>query len=172
MRRLGRNRNDKFRVFENKNNNPPSGGGNRMTVALILATKDPDVITIMPHRTLQEAALLLAEKRIGAAIVSDGAGEVLGIISERDIVCAVGRQGGGVLGDAVSAHMTSKVVTTEPGEAVDHVMELMTNARFRHLPVIEHHRLVGIVSIGDVVKYRLDSMESDSRAMRDYIATA
>jgi CBS domain-containing protein len=143
-----------------------------MTVALILASKGHDVVMIQPHRTLREAAALLADKGIGAAIVSGGDGEVLGIISERDIVHAIGRHGDSVLNDAVSKHMTSKVGTTEPREPVDHIMELMTNSRFRHVPVIEDGRLVGIISIGDVVKFRLDSMETEQRAMRDYIATA
>jgi CBS domain-containing protein len=143
-----------------------------MTVALVLAGKSPDVVTIQPHRTLQEASALLADKGIGAAIVSDGAGDVLGIVSERDIVRAVARNGGAALGDAVSSHMTTKLETTEPGEAVDHVMEIMTRGRFRHLPVMEHHRLVGVVSIGDVVKYRIESMQTEHDAMRDYIATA
>jgi CBS domain-containing protein len=81
-----------------------------MTVALILAAKGHDVTTIQPHRTLQEAAALLAEKGIGSAIVTDGAGEVLGIVSERDIVRAVGRHGDAVLTDSVSKHMTCKVI--------------------------------------------------------------
>jgi CBS domain-containing protein len=143
-----------------------------MTVAMILATKNPDVVTIQPHRTLQEASALLAERGIGAAIVADGAGEVLGIISERDIVRAVGRDGAAVLDAPVSSHMTSKIVTTEPCESIHLVMETMTRERFRHLPVMQNSRLVGIVSIGDVVKYRLESMETEQRALRDYIATA
>jgi CBS domain-containing protein len=143
-----------------------------MTVALILASKGREVIMTQPHRTLKEAAALLAEKGIGAAIVTDGAGAVVGIVSERDIVRAVGRHGGSVLDEPVSKHMTGKVVTTEPGEAVDHVMDVMTSGRFRHLPVMENNRLVGIVSIGDIVKFRLDSIEWEYRAMRDYIATA
>jgi len=143
-----------------------------MTVALILAGKDPEVVTTRPHRTLHEVAALLSERGIGAAIVSDDAGEVLGIVSERDIVRAIGRHGGSVLDDAVSRHMTRKVVTTGPGEAVDHVMDMMTSGRFRHVPVMENNRLVGVVSIGDVVKFRLDSIEWEYRAMRDYIATA
>lgn len=143
-----------------------------MTVALILAGKSREVIITQPHRTLQEAAALLAEKGIGAAIVADAAGEVVGIISERDIVRSVGRFGGSALNEPVSKHMTSKVVITNPGEAVDHVMDMMTSGRFRHLPVVENNRLVGVVSIGDVVKFRLNSIEWEYRAMRDYIATA
>ncbi len=143
-----------------------------MTVALILAAKGHDVATIQPHRTLQEISALLAEKGIGAVIVSDGSGAVLGIISERDIVRAVGRTGESALLEPVSKHMTSKVISTNPGDAVDHVMEMMTSGRFRHMPVMEQGRLVGVVSIGDVVKHRLESMENEHRAMREYIATA
>jgi CBS domain-containing protein len=143
-----------------------------MTVALILASKGRDVATTQPHRTLQEIATVLAEKGIGAVIVTGGDGEVLGILSERDIVRAVGRHGADVLQDSVSKHMTSKVVTTTMDEAIDNVMEIMTAGRFRHVPVIHNGRLAGVVSIGDVVKHRLALMESEHRALRDYIATA
>ena len=112
-----------------------------MTVARIIAVKGHDVTTTQPHRTLQEIAGVLAEKGIGAVIVTGNDGEVLGIVSERDIVRAVGRHGVGVLQEAVSKHMTSKVVTTHMGDAIDHVMEVMTAGRFRHLPVIENGRL-------------------------------
>jgi CBS domain-containing protein len=143
-----------------------------MTVALILAAKGNDVTTTQPHRTLLEIAGVLAEKGIGAVIVSGGDGEVLGILSERDIVRAVGRHGVGVLQDAVSKHMTSKVVTARMDDAIDHVMETMTAGRFRHLPVISNSRLVGVVSIGDVVKHRIALIESEHRALREYIASA
>lgn len=143
-----------------------------MSVALILAAKGHDVTTTQPHRTMQEASALLAEKGIGAAIVTGGDGEVLGILSERDIVRAIGRHGVAVLEEPVSKFMTSKVVTTRSDEGIDHVMELMTAGRFRHLPVIENGRLVGVVSIGDVVKHRLDGLETEHRALREYIASA
>jgi CBS domain-containing protein len=130
------------------------------------------VTTTQPHRTLQEMATVLAEKGIGALIVTGVDGEVLGVLSERDIVRAIGRHGVGVLQDAVSKHMTSKVETTTMDEAIDTVMEMMTAGRFRHIPVIDHGRLAGVVSIGDVVKHRLELMESEHRALRDYIATA
>ncbi len=143
-----------------------------MTVALILAGKGRDVTTTQPHRTLLEVANVLAEKGIGAVIVTGGDGEVLGILSERDIVRAIGRHGVEVLNEAVSKHMTSKVVTTTMDEAIDHVMEQMTSGRFRHLPVMQNGRLVGVVSIGDVVKHRLAMVEFESRALRDYITTA
>ena len=143
-----------------------------MTVALILAGKGRDVTTTQPHRTLLEVVNVLAEKGIGAVIVSGGDGEVLGILSERDIVRAIGRHGVEVLKDSVSKHMTSKVVTTSMDAPIDHLMEQMTAGRFRHLPVIQNGRLVGVVSIGDVVKHRLAMIESEHRALRDYIATA
>ena len=143
-----------------------------MTVALILAGKGSDVTTAQPYRTLLEVANVLAEKGIGAVIVTGGDGEVLGILSERDIVRAIGRHGVEVLNEAASKHMTSKVVTTSMDDAIDHVMEQMTSGRFRHLPVIQNGRLAGVVSIGDVVKHRLAMVESESRALRDYITTA
>jgi CBS domain-containing protein len=143
-----------------------------MTVALILAAKGNDVTTTQPHRTLLEIAGVLAEKGIGAVIVSGGDGEVLGILSERDIVRAVGRYGVGVLQDAVSKHMTSKVVTARMDESIDQVMENMTAGRFRHMPVLANGRLVGVVSIGDVVKHRIELIESEHRALREYIASA
>src|SRR5208337_4694157 len=143
-----------------------------MTVAVILAAKGNDVTTTQPHRTLQEIAAILAERGIGAVIVTGGDGEVLGILSERDIVRAIGRNGVGVMQDAVSKHMTTKVVTASMEDAIDHVMEQMTAGRFRHLPVVHDGRLSGVVSIGDVVKHRLELIESEHRALREYIATA
>ena len=143
-----------------------------MTVAMIIAVKGHDVTTTQPHHTLQEIAVVLAEKGIGAVIVTGGNGEVLGILSERDIVRAVGRHGAGVLQDAVSKHMTSKLVTASMDEAIDHVMEQMTAGRFRHMPVIHNGRLAGLVSIGDVVKHRLEMIESEHKALREYIASA
>ncbi|MCI4679992.1 CBS domain-containing protein [Rhodoblastus acidophilus] len=143
-----------------------------MSVALIIAAKGNDVTTTQPHRTMQEATALLAEKKIGAVIVTGDDGGVLGILSERDIVRAVGLHGCGVLQDPVSKYMTGRVVTTSMDESIDQVMEQMTAGRFRHLPVIKEGRLAGVISIGDVVKHRLDGLESEHRAMREYIATA
>jgi CBS domain-containing protein len=143
-----------------------------MTVAHILAVKGHDVTTTQPHRTLQEIATLLSEKGIGAVIITGGDGEVLGIVSERDIVRAIGRHGAGVLADAVSKYMTSKVVTIRQDDAIDHVMEKMTAERFRHLPVVHEGHLSGLVSIGDVVKHQLELVETEHRALRDYIASA
>lgn len=143
-----------------------------MTVARILAQKGRNVITTAPHRTLDEAAKTLAEKGIGAIIITGADGEVLGILSERDIVRAVARGGAAVLEAPVSRHMTSKVVTATEEMSVVGLMEEMTRGRFRHMPIVKNGRLTGLISIGDVVKHRLEEIETEHQAMRDYIATA
>jgi CBS domain-containing protein len=143
-----------------------------MSVAQILSGKGRDVVTTQPHRTLLEAAQLLAEKGIGAVVVADAGRKVLGILSERDIVKAVGQEGVAALEQAVSKHMTAKVFTVDEDTPVEKVMETMTHGRFRHVPVIKDGRLAGLVSIGDVVKHHVNEIKSEHRAMRDYIATA
>jgi len=143
-----------------------------MTVARILAVKGRDVFTTQSHRTLQETAQLLASKRIGALVVAGADGAVLGIISERDIVRALAEAGVAALDDPVSAHMTSDVFTTTSGACIHDIMEQMTHSRFRHVPVVEEERLAGLISIGDVVKHRIAEIETEHRALRDYIATA
>jgi CBS domain-containing protein len=142
-----------------------------MTVSRILALKGREVATIQPHRTIGEAAKLLSSHRIGAVLVTGADGQILGILSERDIVRAIAASTA-ALDDAVSKHMTERVVTCTPDMLVYDVMESMTQGRFRHLPVVEEGRLAGIVSIGDVVKHRLAEIEAESRAMRDYITMA
>ena len=143
-----------------------------MTVARILSQKGRTVVTVQPHRTLAEAAALLTEKGIGALVVSDAGQTVLGMLSERDIIRAVVRGGGAALEAPVSRHMTEQVVTCTRATAVDEVMEMMTDGRFRHVPVLEDGGLVGLVSIGDVVKHRIASVEAEHQALREYIATA
>lgn len=143
-----------------------------MSVAKILAVKGRDVATTDADRSLAEAARMLAEKRIGALVVTGGAGEVLGILSERDIIRAVGQNSAAALESPVSQYMTRSVVTCDPSMSLDHLMGSMTTGRFRHLPVVENGRLAGIVSIGDVVKFRVAEIEADAKAMRDYIAMA
>jgi len=143
-----------------------------MTVARILADKGRDVLTTQPHRTVKEVAAQLASRGVGAVVVSDASHTVLGIVSERDIVRAIGAGSSSVLEEPVSRYMTAKVTTVDEGASIDRVMELMTEGRFRHLPVVEAGRLVGIVSIGDVVKRHVNTIESERRALRDYIATA
>ncbi|QBR72112.1 inosine-5-monophosphate dehydrogenase [Beijerinckiaceae bacterium] len=143
-----------------------------MTVALILSMKGRDVVVTQPHRTLAEAAAILTAKNIGAAVVVDPHGRVLGLLGERDIVHAVGVVGALALSDPVSKYMITEVVTAPEDECVDDTMQKMTERRFRHIPVVDGEKLVGIVSIGDVVKYRLDQIQHEHQAMREYIATA
>jgi CBS domain-containing protein len=143
-----------------------------MNVARILADKGRDVLTTQPHHTVKEVAAQLASRGVGAVVVSDATHAVLGIVSERDIVRAIGAGATSVLEEPVSRYMTAKVTTVDESASIDRVMELMTEGRFRHLPVVENGRLVGIVSIGDVVKRHVNAIDSERRALRDYIATA
>jgi CBS domain-containing protein len=143
-----------------------------MTVSIILADKGRDIVTIEPNANLAEAIRVLAEKRIGAALVLGADRRIAGIISERDIVRALAARGAAVLDEPVSQTMTRKVETCNEGEAVATIMERMTAGKFRHMPVVDQGRLVGVVSIGDIVKHRVHEMERESVAMRDYIMTA
>ncbi|MBB4039973.1 CBS domain-containing protein [Microvirga flocculans] len=143
-----------------------------MNVNRILSLKGRDVATIEPERTLSEAARILSERRIGALLIMDGRKPIAGIISERDIVRAVATHGAGALDEPVSRFMTEKVTTCTGHTSIHDVMELMTQQKFRHLPVVEGGRLAGIVSIGDVVKLRLEEVEAEAQAIKEYIATA
>jgi CBS domain-containing protein len=143
-----------------------------MIVNRILSLKGRDVATIEPSRSLSEAAQVLAERRIGALLIVDGQTPVSGIISERDIVRAVASLGAKSLEEPVSRFMTQKVLTCTGETSVNDVMELMTQQKIRHVPVVEGGRLVGIVSIGDVVKERLGEVEAEAEAIKVYIATA
>jgi CBS domain-containing protein len=130
------------------------------------------VISVQPHRTLAEAVRTLSEKRIGAVVVTGADGALVGILSERDIIRALGANGAAALDMPVSRAMTAKVVTCRPQTSMDELMEMMTSGRFRHVPIVENGKIAGIVSIGDVVKHRVAEIEAESRAMRDYIAMA
>ena len=143
-----------------------------MTVGIILAAKGRDVVTIEPGVRLREAVSLLAEKRIGAALILGADRRIAGIISERDIVRVLAERGAPALDEPVSQTMTRKVETCNERETVANIMERMTAGKFRHMPVVDQGRLVGVVSIGDIVKHRLHEMERESGAMRDYIMTA
>lgn len=143
-----------------------------MNVAQLLNGKGREVASIQPDRTLAEAVHLLSQKRIGALVVMGSDGTLLGMISERDIVRALGEGGASALDQAVSRVMTAKVVTCREKTSIDELMETMTTGRFRHIPVVEDGRVCGIVSIGDVVKHRVAAIEAESQAMRDYIAMA
>jgi CBS domain-containing protein len=141
-----------------------------MLVKHILGDKGRDVVTIMGEAMLSEAARLLARRHIGAVIVRDEMGGVSGILSERDIVRAVAEHSVAALGHAVSIHMTREVSTCSETDTVDELMEIMTHGRFRHMPVVEDGRLCGIVSIGDVVKTRIEETVREATSLREYIA--
>ncbi len=143
-----------------------------MTVAAILAEKGHEVVTVGPTATVAETVELLADHRIGAAVVTDRTGRILGIISERDIVAALAESGGDALAREVRSVMTEKVVTCSERDTLNVVMTRMTRGRFRHLPVVENGRMVGVISIGDVVKRRIEDVEREAEEMRIYIATA
>jgi CBS domain-containing protein len=143
-----------------------------MTVKAILSRKGNDVITIEPTVTLSDAVKILADHRIGAVVVAGADRQVAGILSERDIVRALAQRGPGALQDAVGQVMTRKVVTCSESDTVAAIMERMTQGKFRHLPVVERGKLAGLVSIGDIVKHRLEEMEHESNALREYILTA
>lgn len=141
-----------------------------MLVSKILETKaEGGIISVTPTSKVADAAKLLSEKRIGTVIVSSD-GEVLdGILSERDIVRAIGASGPGCLNDAVSTLMTSKITTCEPNEQTDGVLIKMTEGRFRHMPVMDNGKMIGLISIGDVVKARLAELAMEKDALQGMI---
>jgi CBS domain-containing protein len=143
-----------------------------MTVQAILARKGSDVLTIEPSADLASAVKILSERRIGALVVTGADRRVVGIISERDIVRTLGQRGAEAFSVPVSEVMTRRVVTCSARDTVSEIMERMTAGKFRHVPVVELDRLTGIISIGDVVKYRLEEMEHESEVLHDYIRTA
>jgi CBS domain-containing protein len=141
------------------------------TVKTILSEKGSEVVTISPTATLDDAIATLAQRRIGALVVLGADQRVIGILSERDIIRVLGERGAGALKEPLAQTMTRVVVTCGEDDAVSAVMEQMTHGRFRHVPVVEQDRLIGIISIGDVVKQRLGEMARESDALRDYIQT-
>jgi len=143
-----------------------------MNVKTMLSLKGGHVVTIEPHATLEAAIAMLAKNRIGALVVLGADERVIGILSERDIVRSLAELGAAALATPLAQVMTRKVVTCGAADTVVAIMERMTTGKFRHVPVIEQDQLIGIVSIGDVVKHRLWEMEHESAALRDYIQTA
>lgn len=140
-----------------------------MRVSEVLRRKGGAVVTIAPDRRVRELLRLLAEHQIGAVVVSaDGAG-VDGIVSERDVVRCLQADGDGVLDDPVSAIMTVEVETCSPHDQLEELMTVMTESRVRHLPVLDEGRLIGIVSIGDVVKHRIAEVQSERDQLTAYI---
>jgi CBS domain-containing protein len=142
-----------------------------MTVKGILETKGREIVSVKPDIALRDAVKMLAVQRIGAVLVMNGP-TIDGILSERDIVRVLGERGAAVLDEPVRSVMTRNVVTCKPADTVGAIMEKMTNGKFRHLPVVEDGRVVGVISIGDVVKIRVREYEREQEAMRDYIKTA
>ena len=139
-----------------------------MTIAAILAGKGHDVVSISGDRTLGEAAALLAERRIGAVpVIEDG--RVVGIFSERDVIYCLSRDGAAALDRGVSQVMTAPAITVTADESVLGALALMTRRRIRHLPVVDGQACIGFVSIGDLVKHRIERIESEAEAMRAYI---
>ena len=142
-----------------------------MTIQAILAGKGHEVATIGPDATLSEAVARLGEKRIGALPVVEN-DQVVGIISERDVIYCLRDRGADVLQWPVSRVMTSPAITAEPTMSVMTAMAMMTQRRIRHLPVLHRGELAGIVSIGDLVKHRMERIEEEAEAMRTYIQSA
>lgn len=140
-----------------------------MTVHRILSGKPQNLHTVTGKSTVAEAVDRLAQANVGALIVSDDGVRLDGILSERDVIRRLSKFGAGILDKPVSSLMTTTVVTCSPANSVVEVMQAMTNGRFRHMPVVENGVLKGVVSIGDVVKYRMDEVEHEADQMRQFI---
>jgi CBS domain-containing protein len=141
-----------------------------MRVHDVLRRKGTDVVTVRPETTVRELLDMLAEHRIGALVVSTDGKSVDGIVSERDIVLRLHDRGPEILDAQVSEIMTSDVSTCRPDELLENLMALMTNQRFRHVPVVADGALVGIISIGDVVKHRMDELQAERDQLVGYIS--
>ena len=142
-----------------------------MTVRAILDTKGHQIESVEPDARLSAAVKTLAQRKIGAVLVMSQ-GRIEGILSERDIVRVLGERGAAVLDEPVSTVMTRKVVSCKQADTVAAIMEMMTSGKFRHLPVVEEGRVVGLISIGDIVKWRVREYEAEQEALREYIKTA
>lgn len=142
-----------------------------MSVASIVDNCEHSIISCAPQDSVLHAAKLLAEKKIGALPVLDGS-QVAGIFSERDLLYCIARDGGDILHQPVSEVMTSPAITIEKQVDALKALSLMTKRRIRHLPVMEGEKMVGFVSIGDLVKYRIDRIEAEAQQMREYITSA
>lgn len=143
-----------------------------MNVAAILKGKGRSVVTAKPDTTLEDIAAKLSERRIGAIVIAGASGRIEGIISERDIIRAIAGRGSGCLQEPVSRSMTRSVEVCGLSDTLEDLMEKMTAGRFRHLPVVENGALIGIVSIGDIVKHHIAEVEMEASALRGYIVAA
>jgi CBS domain-containing protein len=142
-----------------------------MTVRSILDSKGHQVLSVEPDAKLAAAVKILGEKKIGA-VLAMSQGRIEGILSERDIVRVLSERGAEVLEEPVSAVMTRKVVSCRQSDTVAGIMEMMTSGKFRHLPVVDEGRVVGLISIGDIVKRRVQEYEAEQEALQNYIKTA
>lgn len=142
-----------------------------MKVETILQSKGAEIFAVSPSDSVADAVKLLNEKNIGAVVVRDGGGAAVGILSERDVVRRLGQEGAGALNMRVSDCMTENPFTCSPDDTLDDLMSKMTDKRIRHLPVTSNGRLVGVVSIGDVVKRKIELAENEAAALKEYIAT-
>ncbi len=143
-----------------------------MSVKSILAEKGGEILTVGPEASVEEAVALLAKYRIGALVVTNGAGVIRGIISERDVIRHIAEDGVGVLKQKVATVMTANVKVCYESHHINEVMEMMTKGRFRHLPVEREGKLIGVISIGDVVKRKIEEAEREAHEILNYIATA
>ncbi len=141
-----------------------------MQVSVLLQSKGTEVVTVRPEASIAEVAIVLAEHRIGAVVVTDDGRAIDGVLSERDIVRALARPDDGMLAATARSLMTAEVVTCQPDTTVEELMATMTDRRIRHVPVLVDGAMVGLVSIGDVVKHHIATLEHETRAMHDYIA--
>jgi len=140
-----------------------------MILEQILRDKGGQVYSVAESATLKEAAELLDARKVGAMVICNEAGHLIGVISERDIVRAVARGGAAALKSSVADSMTRQVVTAKPSESIEVAMERMTDRRIRHLPVLEGGRMLGVISIGDLVKWRIAEATAEVAAIRSYI---
>jgi CBS domain-containing protein len=147
----------------------PFAEGGTMFVSDILAQKGGLVFTVTPGTSIAQLSQQLSTRRIGSVLVLDGEGAVAGIVSERDLVRALASHGAKALELEARQVMTREVVTCDPDDSIDQVMQTMTQGRFRHLPVVRHGELLGLVSIGDVVKARLEETKHETEALKAYI---
>lgn len=142
-----------------------------MLVEMILQEKGTEIITVRSDANVGDLVALLAQKNVGAVLALDEYDHLVGIVSERDIVRQLAREPEGLLSRPVADIMTRKLVTCEPGDTLDEVMSRMTRGRFRHIPVLSEGRLAGVISIGDVVKRKIELVEQEAGALREYIAS-
>ena len=141
-----------------------------MLVSQILKDKGDLVFTASPQETVGAAAALLHTRRVGAMVVLDSDEAIVGMLSERDIVRVIAKEGAGALNRPIAACMSAEVIFAQPEESIDMLLERMTDRRIRHLPVVRDGRLVGIISIGDLVKYKINEAQAEAEGLKAYIA--